>query len=91
MTTDPWIIGPLAAFDALIEAVLFLLLRLHPFPDRKSQVITAVALSGFGFHALIFFEGPILYLQLATLAAIYVGLALSPLRRPATESDHAQS
>jgi hypothetical protein len=84
MTTYSWIVVGLGAFDALILTLWFLILRSQVFPDRKNRVITGIALSGFVFHAVLFFEGPILYLQLATLVVIYLGLALWPLpRQPA--------
>ena len=62
-------------------ALIFLLLRSHPSLDRKGRMGTAIALSGFVFHAVLFFEGGILYLQLATLALIYIALALCPSKR----------
>jgi hypothetical protein len=78
--TYSWIIGGLATFDALVVALVFLLLRSHPFPDRNGRVIMAVVLSGFVVHAVVFFEGAILSLQLATLAAAYLAPALCPSR-----------
>jgi hypothetical protein len=83
MTTYHWIVCGLGVFDAVLLALWFVLLRSRAFRDRQTRVGTAIALSGFIFHALIFFEGAILYLQLATLAGIYLGLALWPPRRPA--------
>jgi len=53
----------LAAFDVLVVALVFLLLRSHPFLDREGRAVTAMALSGFVFHAVVFFEGAILYLR----------------------------
>jgi len=91
MTTDPWILCGLAAFDALLVTLWFLLLRSQAFPDRKRRVIMAIALSGFVFHAVLFFEGPFLYLQLATLAVIYMGLALWPITRQPPQGDHNQT
>jgi hypothetical protein len=49
-------------------------------------MITAIALSGFVIHAVVFFEGAILYLQLATLAVIDIALALCPSKRQSTDS-----
>jgi hypothetical protein len=83
--TYSWIVCGLVAFDVLVVALVFLLLRSHSFPDRKSRVIMAIALSGFVFHAALFFEGAILYLQLATLAVIYFALALCPSKRQSTD------
>ena len=86
MSTYSWIVCGLAAFDALVVALFLLVLRSHPFLGRKGRVVTAIALSGFVFHAFLFFEGAILYLQLTTIAVIYIALALWPLKRQATDS-----
>jgi hypothetical protein len=92
MTTYSWIVCCLGAFDALIVVtVWFLLLRSRPFLDRKSRMVLGIALSGFVFHAVLFFEGPILYLQLATLAFIYIGLALGPSTRQPADGDRRQT
>ena len=91
MSTYSWIVCGLAAFDFLVVAVVFLLLRSHPFLDRKGRVITAIALSGFVFQAALFFEGAILYLQLATLAVIYIGLALCPSRRQSIDGARSRA
>ena len=84
MSTYSWIVCGLATFDVLVVALVFLLLRSH-FLDRKGGLVTAIALSGFVFHALLFFDGAILYLQLATLAAIYFALALCPSKRQSAD------
>jgi hypothetical protein len=86
MSANTWIVCALAAFDVFVVALLVLLLRLYPFLDRKGRMITGIGLSGFVFHAVVFFEGAILYLQLATLAVIYIALALCPSRRQSTAS-----
>jgi hypothetical protein len=91
MTTYSWIVWGLGAFDVLILILWFLLLCSQIFRDRKNRVIMGIALLGFVFHAVLFFEGPILYLQLATLAVIYIGLALWPLPRQVAESDRSQT
>jgi hypothetical protein len=84
VSTYSWIVCGLAAFDALVVALVFLFMRSHAFPDRKGRMITAIGLSGFVFHAVVFFEGAFLYLQLATLAVIYITLALCPSKRQST-------
>jgi hypothetical protein len=81
-----WIVCGLAAFDVLVVALVFVLLRSYPFADRNGRMITAIALSGFIFHAVLFFEGAILYLQLATLAVIYFALALCPSKPQSNDS-----
>jgi hypothetical protein len=92
MTTYSWIVCGLAAFDTLLVVTLvFLLLRSHPFPNRKARMITAIALSGFVFHAFLFFEGAFLYLQLATLAVIYMALALCPPKRKSADSTRGRT
>jgi hypothetical protein len=85
MDTYSWILCGLAAFDVLIVASFFVVLRTQPFLDRKGRLVTAIALSGFVFHAFLFFEGAILAMQLAMLAVIYLGLALVPPRRQPTD------
>jgi hypothetical protein len=89
--TYSWIVCGLAAFDVFVVALVFLLLRSHPFLDRKGRLVTAIALSGFVFHAVVFFEGAILYLQLATLAVIYIALALCPSKRQSTDSARSRT
>jgi hypothetical protein len=84
--TYSWIVCSLAAFDVVVVALIILLLRSHPMLDPKGRLVTAIALSGFIFHAVVFFEGAILYLQLATLAVIYIALALCPSKRQSTDS-----
>jgi hypothetical protein len=84
VSTYFWIVCGLAAFDVLVVAVVFVLLRWLAFVDRKTRMIMAIGLSGFVFHAFLFFEGAILYLQLATLASIYIALALCPSKRQST-------
>lgn len=86
MGTFSWIVCSLAAFDVLVVALVFLLVRSHAFLDRKGRMITSIALSGFVFHAVVFFEGAILYLQLATLSVIYITLALCPSKRQSTDN-----
>jgi hypothetical protein len=89
MSEYSWIVCGLAAFDVLVVALLLLLLRSASFLDSQTRLIMGIGLSGFVFHAFLFFEGPILYLQLATLTAIYLALALcQPRRQPV---DHSRS
>jgi hypothetical protein len=91
MTTYAWMISGLAAFDILLVTLWFLFLHSRRYLDGKTRVITAIALSGFVFHAVMFFEGTILCLQLATLAVIYLGLALCPSTRQPTDRDRGQA
>jgi hypothetical protein len=91
MSTYAWIVCGLAAFDVFVVALLVLLLRSYPFLDRKGRMIMGIGLSGFVFHAFMFFEGVILYLQLATLAVIYIALALCPSRRQSTANARSRT
>ena len=91
MSTNVWIVSGLAAFDVFVVALLVLLLRSYPFLDRKRRMIMGIGLSGFVFHAFMFFEGVILYLQLATLAVIYIALALCPSRRQSTANARSRT
>ena len=91
MSTNAWIFCGLADFDVFVVALLVLLLRSYPFLDRKGRMITGIGLSGFVFHAVGFFAGAILYLQLATLAVIFIALALWPFKRRSTDSAHNQT
>jgi hypothetical protein len=91
MSTNAWIVCGLAAFDVFVVALLVLLLRSYPFLDRKGRMITGIGLSGFVFHAVVFFAGAILYLQLATLAVIYIALALCPSRPQSSASARSRA
>jgi hypothetical protein len=91
LDTYSWIVCGLAAFDVLVVALVFLLLCSHPFLGRNGWLVTAIALSGFVFHAVVFFEGAILYLQLATLAVIYIALALCSSTRQSTDSARSRT
>ena len=91
MTTYGWIVCGLVAFDVLIVTLWFLFLRSQTLLDRKSRVVTGIALSGFIIHAVLFFEGAFLYLQLAVLAVIYMSLALWPSARQPVDGDRSQT
>ncbi|MBA3315213.1 MAG: hypothetical protein M3552_07840 [Planctomycetota bacterium] len=78
MSFVAWLACGLAAFDIVLLLFLYWLQRTLPPLDRKGRLVTAAALSGFVFHAFLFFDGPLLFVQLAALAAIYAFL-LAPL------------
>jgi hypothetical protein len=82
MDTYSWIVCGLATFAVLVVAGFVLILYLHPFLDRRGRLTMGIALSGFVFHALVFFEGAILVVELAMLAGIYIALALCPSKQP---------
>jgi hypothetical protein len=73
-----WIVCCLAAVETLLVAGFFLFVRTAPYVDARSRFVMAAGLSGFVAHAFIFFEGAILYVHLAALAAIYFGVAVWP-------------
>jgi hypothetical protein len=91
MSTYAWIVCGLAAFEAVIVALFVLLLYSHPFLDRKGRITTGIALSGFIVHAVVFFEGAILIVQLATLALIYIALALCPSKPQPTDGARSRT
>lgn len=78
MSAFTWIIVALVAFDALMLACFFWMMKTRPPLDRKGRLVTAAALSGFVFQAFLFFDGAILAVHLTTLAIIYAFL-LVPL------------
>jgi hypothetical protein len=82
MDTYFWIVCGLAAFAVLVVALIVMLLYSQPLLDRKNRVIMGIALSGFVVHAVMFFEGAILFVELAMLAMIYIALALCPSKLP---------
>jgi hypothetical protein len=90
MTTYTWIVCGLAAFDILVVTMV-LLLHYFNFLDRRSRVALGVGLSGFVFHAVLFFDGPIQAMQLAMLAVIYIQLVFWPLPRQSAERDRGQT
>lgn len=75
----------LAAFDVIVVTVLYLFARSQPVMDRQGQIVTTIALSGFIYDVLLFREGAILYLQLATIfACIAIALGVWPFERRST-------
>jgi hypothetical protein len=78
MNTVLWLVLGLATFDALVLTLLFLKVRtLSPFGGRTLLVIGA-GLAGFAIHALIFFNGGFLVVQLATIAGTFAICLLAP-------------
>lgn len=78
MTTYFGIVCVLAVVDALIVAACLLFLRPRTVADRRNRLGVGIAVAAFVPHALLFFSGAFLYLQLATLAGIYMSLTLWP-------------
>ena len=72
MPIQPWVfVAGLAAVDLLILAGLYFRLRGTPPVDGSVLSAQGMSLVGFVIHALIFFEGVFLVMQLATIAGIY--------------------
>jgi hypothetical protein len=92
MTTYSWIVCGLGAFDVMIVTLWLLDLRSQPSSDRKSRVVMVIAFgSVFIFHAVLFMEGAILYLHLATLAVIFISWVLWPLARQPVDGDRSRT
>ncbi len=83
MSTYAWLVCGLAAFDVFLVVPAFLL-AVSLLNDRKSREVTAIAISGFVFHAFMFSDGAFLYVQLATLAVFYIALAFWPFKQQST-------
>lgn len=76
MPIQPWVIvAGLAAVDLLILAGFYLGLRVTPPVPGSVLSAQGMGLLGFVIHALIFFRGIFLALQLALIACVY-GLCL---------------
>ena len=68
MDAYTWIVRSLALFDSLILSGLWLYLRTKTPLDRGILLPVAMGLGGFVFHAVLFIDGAILVLQLASIA-----------------------
>jgi len=92
MTTYSWIVCGLGAFDVLIVTLWLLLLHSQPSLDQKNRVVMVVVFgSEFICHAVLSLEGPILYLQLATLAVIFISWVLWALARQPVDGDRSRT
>jgi hypothetical protein len=78
MRTTLWLLAALAAFDSMLLGLLFWFLRRQPKRDPRNLVIIGAGLSGFVFHALMFFRDGFLILQLATILGIFALYAWLP-------------
>jgi hypothetical protein len=85
MIEQPLLVLGLAGFDLLILAALGLFLRLYyrsrPRVSRLALIPVAFGLSGFVFHACLFFNGAVLILQLMTIGGVLGLLAFFACRR----------
>jgi hypothetical protein len=75
MSTYAWIVTALAAFDLFMLGSAWILFRLDAPHDRRVLLPVACGLLGFVFHAVLFFDGAILALQLLTIAGLF-GMAV---------------
>ena len=80
MSTYLWLAIGLAAFDLGLCVLLYGLLRKSPCLNGSILLPVGMGLSGFVFHAFMFFHGAMLILQLATILAIF-GIVLAEVRK----------
>ena len=71
MVIQTWLVVGLASFDLMIVVAAYFCLRAYPPMDRRALCGTGAGLTGFVFHAFLFFDGAFLILQLSTIAAIF--------------------
>jgi hypothetical protein len=71
MSNYTYIVAGLAAFDLVLLIILYRYLRSHGHVDRRVVVAVAFSLIGFLVHALLFFSGALLLVQLATIGSIF--------------------
>ena len=68
----------LVGIDLLILAALYFCARRVPPLNNTNLSLTAIGLLGFVAHALTFFSGFFLYVQLAMIAAVLLVLRFAP-------------
>ncbi|AGA24761.1 hypothetical protein Sinac_0318 [Singulisphaera acidiphila DSM 18658] len=61
----------LASADILLVTFFYFHLKNSPQLDRQALIRNGTGTAGFVFHALIYFDGAFLILQLSTLAALF--------------------
>ena len=61
----------LAAFDGSLLMLVFVYLRSHAPLDRRVLFPVVAGLIGFVFHAFMFFQDALLFVQLATIATLF--------------------
>jgi hypothetical protein len=71
MSNYAYIVAGLASFDLVLLILLYKYLRSHGHVDRRVAFAVAPGLIGFLIHALLFFSGALLFVQLATLGSIF--------------------
>lgn len=71
MNANAWILVSLAVLDSLLLSVLWFSLRTASPLQRSALLPVAMGLAGFVFHAVLFFRGAVLMIQLATIAVAF--------------------
>jgi hypothetical protein len=80
MNVINWLVFGLAAFDTVLCVVLYLIMRASTELNRSILLPVGAGMTAFVFHAVLFFNGPFLIVQLATIAALF-GIVLLEVRR----------
>jgi hypothetical protein len=82
MSNYTYIVAGLASFDLILLILLYRYLRSHAHVDRRVLFAVGSGLIGFLVHAFLFFNGALLFVQLATIGGIF-GLYLTcSLKQP---------
>ena len=80
MNIVTWLVIGLAAFDLGLCVVLYFMMRASTELNRSILLPVGAGMTGFVFHAFMFFNGAFLILQLATIATLF-GIVLLEVRR----------
>ena len=76
MDTLVWLVLGLAAVDAGLLTLMYFAVRRQPRFTRQGLLAVGGGLAGFVFHALMFFDGGFLIVQLATIAGAFAICAM---------------
>ena len=71
MNTHTYLVAGLASFDLLLLIGLYRYLLSHAKVDPSVLFPVAAGLIGFAIHALLFFSGAFLIVQMTTIASIF--------------------
>jgi hypothetical protein len=80
MSTYSWLVTGLSAFDLGICLLLYLIVRASADLNRSVLLPVGAGMIGFAAHALMFFDGAFLAVQLSTLAVLF-GIVLWEVRK----------
>ena len=78
MYTLVWLVLGLAAVDAGLLTLMYFAIRGQPRFSRQGLLAVGGGLAGFVFHALMFFDGGFLIVQLATITGAFAICAIAP-------------